>query len=160
MGTPWSGPSGAPDCTAASAARAAARADSPITVMYAFTFPSMAVMRSRWACTTSTGETFLPAIMRASSVIDVQQSSLTACPRSEDPELRRGLALDGQVANGGQALTASLHQREERSQLRIGELESLSLRESTKRVDGELFHAGRIPHHHPSRLKILTGAVK
>src|SRR5215813_3616260 len=132
MGTPWSGPSAAPDCRATSAARAAARADSPITVMYAFTLPSMAVMRSRCAWTTSTGETFLPAIMRASSVIDVQQSSLTGCPRSEDPELRRGLGLDGQVANGGQALTASLHQREERRQLRIGELESLSLRESTK----------------------------
>src|SRR5215468_978842 len=116
MGTPWSGPSAAPDCRATSAARAAARADSPITVMYAFTLPSRAVMRSRCAWTTSTGETFLPAIMRASSVIDVQQSSLTECPRSEDPELRRGLGVDGQVANGGQALTASLHQREERSQ--------------------------------------------
>src|SRR5262249_61148400 len=104
--------------------------------MYAFTLPSMAAMRSRWACTTSTGETFLPAIMPASSVIDVQQSSLTTCPRSQNPELRRGLALDGQVANGGQALTASLHQREERSQLRMGELQALSLRERTKRVYG------------------------
>src|SRR5215472_6313248 len=151
MGTPWSGPSAAPDCTAASAARAAARADSPMTVMYAFTLPSMAVMRSRWACTTSTGETFLPAIMRASSVIDVQQSSLTACPRSEDAELRCGLGLDGQVADGREALAAALDQGQERGQLRVGELQSLRLRENAKRVDGELFHVGRIAHYQPTR---------
>src|SRR5215467_5221300 len=147
MGTPWSGPSAAPDCTAASAARAEARADSPITVMYAFTLPSMAVMRSRWACTTSTGETFLPAIMAASSVIDVEQSSLTECPRSEDPELRRGLGLDGQVADGREAIAAAFDQGQERGQLRVGELQSLRPRENAQRVDGELFHAGRIAHN-------------
>src|SRR5690348_15299683 len=85
--------------------------------------------------------------MRASSVIDVQQSSLTGRPRLEDPELRRGFGLDGQVANRGQALAASVYQREERGQLRIGELESLRARESTQRVDGELFHARRIAHN-------------
>src|SRR5215470_3145097 len=152
MGTPWSGPSAAPDCTAASAARAAARADSPMTVMYDFTLPSRAPMRSRWAWTTSTGEIFLPAIMRASSVIDVQQSSLTECPRSEDPELRRGLGLDRQVADGREALAAALDQGQERGQLRIGELQSLRLRENAQRVDGELFHIGRIAHYQPTRL--------
>src|SRR5215471_1847619 len=158
MGTPWSGPSAAPDCRATSAARAAARADSPITVMYAFTLPSMAVMRSRWACTTSTGETFLPAIMRASSVIDVQQSSLTACPRSEDPELRRGLGLDGQVTDGREALAAALDQGQERGQLRVGELQSLRSREDAQRVDGELFHVGRIAHYQTTRLmKLMRG---
>src|SRR5262252_1943035 len=158
MGTPWSGPSAAPDCTAASAARAEARADSPITVMYAFTLPSMAVMRSRWACTTSTGETFLPAIMAASSVIDVQQGSLTECPRSEDPELRRRLGLDGQVTDGREAIAAAFDQGQERGQLRVGELQSLRPRENAQRVDGELFHAGRIAHYQAMRLTKLTQA--
>jgi hypothetical protein len=58
-------------------------------VMYARRPPSSAAMRSRWTPTTSTGETALVAIIRASSVIDAQTRSAT----SDHPVVRGGFAI-------------------------------------------------------------------
>ena len=54
-GTPWRGPNRAPGLTAASAFLAASNAPSAIVTM-AFTWGLTAAMRSRWAFTTSTGD--------------------------------------------------------------------------------------------------------
>src|ERR1700730_1187497 len=104
-------------------------------------------MRSRCAWTTSTGDTFFVAIMRASSVMDVQQSSLTGCPRSEEAELRGRLGFKRNVAHRGEPAPSRLDEREQRGQLRVGELEPLRLGKCPQRIDGELFHAGRIAHN-------------
>src|SRR5215813_3996818 len=85
MGTPCSGPSVADETSAASALFAAVRAASPITVMYARSFPSSVAIRSRWAFVTSTGDTSLARIIRARSIMDVQTRSLTGTPFLDDP---------------------------------------------------------------------------
>ncbi len=66
-GTPCSGPMSPPAMTAASAAFAADSAPSA-TVTMALTLGSTAAMRSRCACTTSTGETCRVRINAASWV--------------------------------------------------------------------------------------------
>ena len=55
-GTPKSGPKGSPRITVASAARAAARASSAVTVMKAFSTGCARSMRARTISTSSTGE--------------------------------------------------------------------------------------------------------
>src|SRR5213594_821647 len=104
-------------------------------------------MRSRCAWTTSTGDTFLAAIMRANSVIGVQQSSLTGCPRSENAELRSRLEGRRYVGHRGQPAPSCFHERQQGRQLLVGEVEPLRLGERAKRLDGELFHGGRIAHN-------------
>ena len=64
-GTPWSGPSGSPRITAASARRAVSRASSAVTVMNALTVGWSASMRASTASTTATGDTSLERIRRA-----------------------------------------------------------------------------------------------
>ena len=66
-GTPCKGPSSSPDRTAASAVRAAAIASSAM-VTIALSFGLTASIRSRCACTTSTGDTSLVRISSARRV--------------------------------------------------------------------------------------------
>ena len=74
-GTPCSGPSSLPAMTAASASRAAASAPSARVTM-ALTLGSTAAMRSRWACTTSTGETWRVRISAARPVASEKTMSV------------------------------------------------------------------------------------
>lgn len=66
-GTPCNGPTSTPAASSPSAAFAASRALSASVTM-ALTFGSVAAMRSRCACTTSTDDTFLFRISSASSL--------------------------------------------------------------------------------------------
>src|SRR5262245_28884862 len=137
MGTPCSGPSRSPAITAASAALAAASAASADTVMNARSLPSRAATRSRWACTTSTGDTSRPAMARASSPMDRQTSSLTG-RSSQDAEVAGGLGLAGQRAvERGEHGAADLHQREQAGELRVAEVQAACTRERAQRVEGE-----------------------
>src|SRR6266478_5454554 len=98
-------------------------------------------MRSRWACTTSTGEIFFAAIMDARSVMEVQQRSLTReSPSLEDAVLRGGFGLGRDVVDGRQSRASGLDEGKQPGQLAIGQLEPLGLGQRAKRVDGELFH--------------------
>ncbi len=70
-GMPWSGPSRSPFITAASAARAAASAVSPVTVTNALIFAFACSMRSSTARVTSTGERALERMRAMRSVAGV-----------------------------------------------------------------------------------------
>ena len=75
-GTPWSGPSSAPEVTARSASRAAASAASAVRVQNALTTGFTRSMRSSTARVASTGDSALVRIRRASSVAGVNPSSI------------------------------------------------------------------------------------
>src|SRR5258705_13465052 len=104
-------------------------------------------MPSRCAWTTSTGDTFFVAIMRANSVTGVQQSSLPECPRSENAELRSRLEGRLYVRHRGQPAPSRFDELQQSGQLLVGEIEPLRPGERAERVDGELFHGGRILHN-------------
>ena len=66
-GTPCRGPNSSPRITAASASRAKASGSSCGKITTAFSLGFNSSMRSKWACTTSTGESALLRINSASS---------------------------------------------------------------------------------------------
>ena len=74
-GTPCRGPSSLPAMTAASASFATESAFSAM-VTIALTLESTAAMRSRWACTTSTGETCRVRISSARRVASEKRMSV------------------------------------------------------------------------------------
>src|SRR5262249_22023123 len=73
---PWSGPRASPFISACSASRAAARACSAVSVQNALTVGLRRSMRSSTARVSSTGESFLARIRRASSVAGVNARSV------------------------------------------------------------------------------------
>src|SRR3972149_9258362 len=102
-------------------ARAASGAGSAQTVMKARSLPPSAATRSRWARTTSTGETSFSAIIRARSAAGVQQSSAI----SEDPVLRGRLRLaEVHGVQARQQVEAPRDERAQRLQLRVVPLEA------------------------------------
>src|SRR5688572_22048194 len=129
MGTPCSGASGPPAVTAVSAARAASRAASPHTVMYARRL-SRRAMRSRCSRTTSTGEIALVAIMRARSLIDVKARSATS-----DRRIARGglHTVEGQRLERGQQRARAFHGGQHCLQLGVGPVEAGETRGATQR---------------------------
>src|SRR5262245_65569280 len=105
--------------------------------MNARSLASRAATRSRWACTTSTGDTSRPAMARASSPMDRQTSSLMARD-SQDAEVAGGLGFAGQRAvERGDHGAAGLHQREQAGELRVAEVEAACARERAQRVERE-----------------------
>src|SRR5690348_7528107 len=102
--------------------------------MKALTWPSRAAIRSRWACTTSTGETALVATRRASSPIEAH-TSVVMRGASEHPVQHRGL---DRIERGGGHLVdhgaRGLHERQQRVELGVAEREALRLGERVKSV--------------------------
>src|ERR1700743_3294979 len=95
-GTPASAPSGSPAARCRSTSRACARASSAGTCRNAFTSPSTAPIRSRWACVTSVAETS-PAVIAAASSDAVFLISSLISPASlldQDPRDLEPLKFD------------------------------------------------------------------
>src|SRR5688572_9625455 len=81
IGMPCSGPRSLARWTSASASRACARADSVVTVMYAFSDGLSCSIRARQALVNSTGETFFRRTSAAASVmLSLVRSALRAVP--------------------------------------------------------------------------------
>ena len=78
--------------------------------------------------------------MRASSVMEVQQSSLTA-GRLPMRYCEAGSVSGG--CRGGEPVPARFDEREEGGQLRLGELEALRVGQGAKRVHGAQLFAMR-----------------
>ena len=76
VGTPCSGPSGAPEATAASASRARARASSNAWCTKALRLGSRSSMRAIVASSSSTAESRRSRTASASSMVDIQASSV------------------------------------------------------------------------------------
>src|SRR4029453_13879517 len=126
----------------ASAARAAVRAAWSHTVMYDRSSPSSAAIRSRWARTTSTGEIALVAIIRARSVIEVQNRS----PTSHRPIVRGGFDIgDRCVLQRLQHPCARHHQGPDLQQFGIAPGEARQLRAAAQDLEiGRLvIHGGQ-----------------
>src|SRR5687768_15891197 len=96
-------------------------AASAVSVMKDLSEPSNDVMRSRCALTTSTGDTCLPAIRRASSPAEAKVSSAI----SEHPVLRCRLHVgEWEVVEAGEQPQRRFHHRPERLELRIAPVET------------------------------------
>src|SRR2546425_7334142 len=100
-------------------------------------------MRSRCACTTSTGDTSFALISRASSTIDAKTRSLMA-RRSENAVLGGRLDLERHGPERVHQGSTGPDEREEPRQLVVREIEALRFGEHAERGERERFHGRRI----------------
>src|SRR5687767_2765890 len=113
-------------------------AASAVSVMKDLSEPSNDVMRSRCALTTSTGDTCLPAIRRASSPAEANVRSAM----SEHPVLRCRLHVaEWQVLEAGEQPQRGADHRADGLELRVGPVKTRHTSRTAKGVEiDRLFH--------------------
>src|SRR5262245_20374873 len=149
-GTPCYGPRSRPAICSASAWRAASSAASAHTVMKDLSAVSRAVMRSRWARVTSTGDTSLVAIMRARSRSDVQHNSAM----SQHPVLRGGLDIaQRKLLEPRQRLEGPGHDAAQPFHIGLAPVESGKPRLLPEQLGSDLGHARQDTQARPHRAR-------